>query len=63
MNPEEGDLRPQIIDRFGLCVDVEALMDPDDRIEVIKRAVEFQEDPESFHRKFMKNRRRSEQRL
>mgnify|MGYP001194546771 CR=1 FL=1 len=54
MNPEEGDLRPQIIDRFGLYVDVEALMDPDDRIEVIKRAVEFQEDPESFHRKFMK---------
>lgn len=52
MNPEEGDLRPQILDRFGLSVDVEAIKDPDERIEVIKRAMKFQEDPESFHSRF-----------
>lgn len=52
MNPEEGELRPQILDRFGLFVNVEAPLDPDTRIEVVKRVEEFQCDPTSFIEKY-----------
>ncbi|MDI9615525.1 magnesium chelatase subunit D family protein [Methanothermobacter sp.] len=63
MNPEEGDLRPQIIDRFGLSVDVEALTDPDERIKVIKRALDFQEDPEAFHSGFRRKQEELQRRI
>ena len=52
MNPEEGELRPQILDRFGLFVNIEAPLDPDTRIEVVKRVEEFQSDPISFAEKY-----------
>ncbi len=52
MNPEEGELRPQILDRFGLCVEVSAPMNPEDRIEIVKRVEEFHEDPIGFYKKF-----------
>lgn len=48
MNPEEGDIRPQLIDRFGLAVDVMGESDPKSRVEVIKRRMEFEKDPEAF---------------
>ncbi|WP_337998232.1 ATP-binding protein [Oleispirillum naphthae] len=48
MNPEEGDLRPQLLDRFGLCVHVEGLDTPQERVEVVKRRAEFEADPEAF---------------
>ena len=41
MNPEEGELRPQFLDRFGLCVDVKGLVDPSDRKKVIERRLGF----------------------
>jgi magnesium chelatase subunit D len=44
MNPEEGELRPQILDRFGLCVDVQALTGKELRLEVIRRRKEFDRD-------------------
>ncbi|EHP85202.1 ATP-binding protein [Methanotorris formicicus] len=52
MNPEEGELRPQILDRFGLMVDVEGLNDIKMRVEVIKRVEEFNENPEEFYKKY-----------
>jgi len=52
MNPEEGELRPQILDRFGLVVDVEAPMDPETRVEIVKRVEEFFADPDAFYRKY-----------
>jgi len=52
MNPEEGRLRPQILDRFGLCVEVGALTDPADRLEVIKRRKEFDRDCWTFEERF-----------
>lgn len=52
MNPEEGDLRPQILDRFGLCVEVSASMNSEERIEIVRRIEEFHEDPISFYKKF-----------
>jgi len=48
MNPEEGDLRPQLLDRFGLVVDVTGEKDPVTRAEVIKRRLQYEQDPESF---------------
>jgi len=48
MNPEEGDLRPQLLDRFGLIVDVEAERDEERRMSIIQRRMEFEKDPEGF---------------
>lgn len=48
MNPEEGEIRPQLLDRFGLHVEVESIDDVDKRIEIIKTAEDFEDDPISF---------------
>lgn len=47
-NPEEGELRPQLQDRFGLAVTVTTPMDPNDRVEILKRRGAFERDPEAF---------------
>ncbi len=52
MNPEEGDLRPQLLDRFGLVVDVAGERDAFQRVEVIKRRLEFEADAAAFALKF-----------
>jgi Mg-chelatase subunit ChlI len=49
MNPEEGDLRPQLLDRFALCVDVRGLSKPADRIAILERHIAFEQDPEGFY--------------
>ena len=48
MNPEEGELRPQLLDRFGLCVYVQGLDDIDHRACVVKRCLDFEDDPGAF---------------
>ena len=48
MNPEEGDLRPQLLDRFGLSVYVHSLRDKEQRIEILRRRAAFDVDPEGF---------------
>jgi magnesium chelatase subunit D len=48
MNPEEGELRPQLLDRFGLTVEVAAPRDPGVRAEVIRRRLAYERDPEGF---------------
>ena len=48
MNPEEGDLRPQLLDRFGLVVDVKGETDIEMRTEVVKRYLEYERSPEAF---------------
>jgi magnesium chelatase subunit I len=52
MNPEEGDLRPQLLDRFGMAVDVKSEKDVDTRIEVIRRRLEFEKDQDAFAEKY-----------
>lgn len=52
MNPEEGELRPQLLDRFGLSVDVETIKDELLRKEIIKRRLAFENNPQSFIRKW-----------
>jgi len=51
MNPEEGELRPQLLDRFPLSVVVESISSVKDRMEVVKRNIEFEENPEGFREK------------
>jgi len=48
MNPEEGELRPQLLDRFGLTVEVRASRDPDVRAEVVRRRLAYDADPDGF---------------
>ncbi|KMY66397.1 magnesium chelatase [Desulfocarbo indianensis] len=48
MNPEEGELRPQLLDRFGLCVQVEGVREAEDRVLVMDRRASFDEDPQTF---------------
>ncbi|MCD0483176.1 putative cobaltochelatase [Streptacidiphilus sp. ASG 303] len=48
MNPEEGELRPQLLDRFGLTVEVAATRDPAERAEVVRRRLAYDADPEGF---------------
>jgi len=52
MNPEEGELRPQLLDRFSLSVGVERINSVPERIEVVKRNMEFEKDPQKFHEDF-----------
>ncbi len=51
-NPEEGELRPQLLDRFGLSVDVETPTDIKKRVEIIRRREAFEADPAAFVRKW-----------
>ncbi|WP_418961328.1 putative cobaltochelatase [Streptomyces tritici] len=48
MNPEEGELRPQLLDRFGLTVEVAASREPEQRVEVVRRRLAFEDDPAGF---------------
>ena len=50
MNPEEGDLRPQLLDRFGLSLDIKGEREVKRRAEVVKRRVEYDSDPETYIR-------------
>ena len=52
MNPEEGELRPQLLDRFGLCVDVEGIDDPDLRVEIAERDAAFRAGDLAFADRF-----------
>jgi len=52
MNPEEGELRPQLLDRFGLCVEVAGLPNLPDRMAVVTRRLAYEEDPEEFARQW-----------
>lgn len=52
MNPEEGELRPQLLDRFALSVEVRGIKNPKARAEIVKRRIDFENDPEDFISKY-----------
>lgn len=52
MNPEEGELRPQLLDRFGFSVEIRGIRDPQKRVEIVKRRGEFEKDPHGFIEKY-----------
>ncbi|MCB0213966.1 MAG: ATP-binding protein [Anaerolineae bacterium] len=53
MNPEEGELRPQLLDRFGLAVEVAGQIDPTLRTKVVRRRITFETDPAAFYENFV----------
>jgi magnesium chelatase subunit D len=52
MNPEEGELRPQLLDRFGLCVDVEGIRDAEQRVLIVEREAAFHDHDDRFLAEF-----------
>ena len=63
MNPEEGELRPQLLDRFGLQVEVQPITDPKLQVEIVKRVEEFETDPLNFIKKFEKEQKELKSRI
>ncbi len=53
MNPEEGELRPQLLDRFPLSVSVEKVASVAERIEIVKRNIDFEKNPVAMHEKYI----------
>ncbi len=53
MNPEEGDLRPQLLDRFALSVDIRGILDPRQRVQIMERNLAFEADPETFRKDWL----------
>ncbi|MFN8531264.1 MAG: ATP-binding protein [Anaerolineae bacterium] len=52
MNPEEGDLRPQLLDRFALSVEVRGIHDAQERMKIVEFHIGYEEDPEAFRQMF-----------
>ena len=52
MNPEEGDLRPQLLDRFAFSVDIHGILDKAKRVEIMRRNIAFEADPAAFQAKW-----------
>jgi Mg-chelatase subunit ChlI len=63
MNPEEGELRPQILDRIALQTDVVGIQDVTQRIEIVKRREEFTRDPEAFRGRYEPSRKELRERI
>ena len=53
MNPEEGELRPQLLDRFALSVDIVGIRDARERVAIMERNISYERDPEAFRKEFM----------
>ncbi len=63
MNPEEGELRPQILDRFGLSVDIQALNTKKERLKIMEYRREFDTDPWLFENRFLKKQKKLEEQI
>jgi Mg-chelatase subunit ChlI len=57
MNPEEGDLRPQLLDRFSLSVQIRGLPNPQDRVAIIERNLAFEDEPDTFREHWLEQER------
>ncbi|MFF4441225.1 putative cobaltochelatase [Streptomyces sp. NPDC001621] len=63
MNPEEGELRPQLLDRFGLTVEVAASREPEQRVEVVRRRLAYDDDPAAFEARWAEEEAAVRQRI
>ena len=63
MNPEEGDLRPQLLDRFGLAVEVDGIMPSQERRQVVRRRMAYESDPFSFMDQWQEEEGKERERL
>lgn len=58
MNPEEGELRPQLLDRLALSVTIDNISSVEDRVEIVRRNTEFEKSPEKFYKKYVEQQKR-----
>jgi Mg-chelatase subunit ChlI len=58
MNPEEGDLRPQLLDRFAFSVQIRGLPDTQQRVQIMERRISFEVDPEGFRSQWSEQEKR-----
>lgn len=63
MNPEEGELRPQLLDRFGLAVEVHGVADPELRVELVRRREQFDLDHTAFEQKYQRETQKLKDKL
>ena len=63
MNPEEGELRPQLLDRFGLCVLITSIADTEARKEILIRRIQYEKDPAAFYETWQENEERLAQQI
>jgi Mg-chelatase subunit ChlI len=54
MNPEEGDLRPQLLDRFALSVEIHGVRDARERVLIMERNLAFESDPDGFRQQWLR---------
>ena len=63
MNPEEGDLRPQLLDRFALSVEIRGILEPRQRVQIMERNLAFESDPEAFREEWLLKEQELSQRI
>src|SRR5574341_743625 len=63
MNPEEGDLRPPLLDRFALSVEVRGIQDAPERMEILERHIAYEGDPEGFRRAWQPEEQKLSERI
>jgi Mg-chelatase subunit ChlI len=63
MNPEEGDLRPQLLDRFALSVEIHGIRDARERVLIMERNLSFEDDPEAFYQTWLPREEEISQRI
>ena len=63
MNPEEGELRPQLLDRFALCVEIKSILDPVQRVEILQRCTDYEQDRTSFYEQWKPQERALSRRI
>ena len=62
-NPEEGELRPQLLDRFGLHARIITILDVAKRVDIVKRRREFDEDPDAFMKKYNREQQKLQKKI
>ncbi len=62
-NPEEGELRPQLLDRFGLHARIITILDVAKRVDIVKRRREFDEDPDAFMKKYSREQQKLQKKI
>jgi Mg-chelatase subunit ChlI len=63
MNPEEGELRPQLLDRFALCVEIKSIPDIAQRVEIVQRRLEYDQNPVRFYERWQPQEQALTQRI
>lgn len=62
-NPEEGELRPQLLDRFGLHARIITITDVGSRVEIVKRRHEYDDDPQAFLKKWTREQKKLQRKI